>query len=132
MEKHIVPKNLKVWIAVFLMLFILGIASFEFIWKARVVGGHEMEEILIALRHNAAVAKTVGQVMSADFSRMGSKADIGLLGSESKGSYRFAVKGTKKTMDMLVIWHSRPPSNSLVIDKIESIEDWQRTTIWEK
>jgi hypothetical protein len=108
----------------------IGIIGFEFIWRTRVIGGHEAQDIALAIRSNDAVKRVVGDVISTDFVRLGSKADFGLFGSEDRGRYRYIVKGTKTRMDVLVTWHAKSRKSDVIVDKIESMENWQTETIW--
>lgn len=108
----------------------VGIMGFEYIWHAQVVGGKQNRSIISLVQNNDALRRVVGEVISADFVRLGSKADFGLFGSEDRGRYRYMVNGTKAHIDVLVTWHAKSRTADVVVDKIESVENWQKEIIW--
>ena len=123
-------KTFRLIILMAIPIFVIGILGFEYIWRSQVVGGPQALSIVSDIRRNDVVRRIVGDVISADFLRTGSKADFGLFGSEDRGRYRYLVKGSKTSLDIIVTWHAQSRSSEVVVDKIESIKDWQKETIW--
>ena len=109
---------------------LVGILGFEYVWRTQVGGGQQSRSIVSVIQSNGTVRRVVGNVISVDFARLGSKADFGLFGSEDRGRYRYLVKGTTARMDVVVTWHAKSRTSDPTVDKIESIENGQKETIW--
>ena len=129
MENNSRLQNRKWFIWLLIAVGAIGLFGFEGIWRLKVVDGKETHFITQWIRNNDAIKRIVGDVSSVELRRLRSKLDIGF-GSENKGRYHYFVNGTRKGIDVLVTWHGEQFAQPVVIDKVESLVDWQTEIIW--